>query len=262
MRRSRTMILTDPNYHSIEANKAYWSVSQFKEFDKCEAAGLASARGEYVRDETDALLMGKYVDAYFSGQSEDFFKQYGDVMYKRDGSLYAKYERCNTMIDAVERQPKMLEFLEGEKQKIFTADLFGVPWKVKLDVLGNGRIVDFKTTKDFNRVYKDGFGYVSWVEAWGYDIQGAIYQKVVELNTGKRLPFYLAAVTKEAVPDVGLFEIPQYVLDTAIKVVESKIDRFDLVKMGEIEANRCGTCTYCKQTKILTAPSVYEPEEE
>ena len=255
------MILTDPNYHSVEANKAYWSVSQFKEFDKCEAAGLASSRGEYVREETDALLMGKYVDAYFSGQSEDFFKQYGDIMYKRDGTLYAKYERCNTMIDAVERQPKMLEFLEGEKQKILMADLFGVPWKVKLDVLGNGRIVDFKTTKDFNRVYKDGFGYVSWVEAWGYDIQGAIYQKVVELNTGKRLPFYLAAVTKEPVPDVALIEIPQYALDTAIKVVESKIDRFDLVKIGEISPNRCETCTYCRQTKILTAPSIYEPEE-
>ena len=255
------MTLTERNYFSPEANMTYWSVSQFKEFDKCEAAGLASARGEYVRDETDALLMGKYVDAYFSGQSEDFFKQYGDVMYKRDGSLYAKYERCNTMIDAVERQPKMLEFLEGEKQKIFTAELFGVPWKVKLDVLGSDRIVDFKTIKDFAPVYKEGFGRLSWVEYWGYDIQGAIYQKVVELNTGKRLPFYLAAVTKETVPDVGLFEIPQYMLDTALNVVEAKIDRFDLVKMGEIEANRCGTCTFCKQTKVITAPSVFEPEE-
>lgn len=255
------MTLTERNYFSPEANMTYWSVSQFKEFDKCEAAGLASARGEYVRDETDALLMGKYVDAYFSGESEEFFKQYGDVMYKRDGSLYAKYERCNTMIDAVERQPKMLEFLEGEKQKIFTAELFGVPWKVKLDVLGSDRIVDFKTIKDFAPVYKEGFGRLSWVEYWGYDIQGAIYQKVVELNTGKRLPFYLAAVTKETVSDVGLFEIPRYMLDTALKVVEAKIDRFDLVKMGEIEANRCETCTFCKQTKVITAPSVFEPEE-
>lgn len=255
------MTLTERNYFSPEANMTYWSVSQFKEFDKCEAAGLASARGEYVRDESDAILMGKYVDAYFSGQSEEFFKQYGDVMYKRDGSLYAKYERCNTMIDAVERQPKMLEFLKGEKQKIFTAELFGVPWKVKLDVLGDDRIVDFKTIKDFAPVYKEGFGRLSWVECWGYDIQGAIYQKVIEMNTGKRLPFYLAAVTKETVPDVGLFEIPQYMLDTALKVVEAKIDRFDLVKMGEIEANRCGTCTFCKQTKVITAPSVFEPEE-
>ena len=53
----------------------------------------------------------------------------------------------------------------------------------------------------------------------------------------------------------------QYVLDTALKVVEAKIDRFDLVKMGEIPPERCGTCEYCKQTKILTAPRVYEPEE-
>ena len=254
------MTLTSSNYHTPEANTAFWSVSLFKAFDKCEAAGLASARGEYVRDESDAILMGKYVDAYFSGQSEEFFKQYGDVMYKRDGSLYAKYERCNTMIDAVERQPKMLEFLKGEKQKIFTAELFGVPWKVKLDVLGDDRIVDFKTIKDFAPVYKEGFGRLSWVEYWGYDIQGAIYQKVVEMNTGKRLPFYLAAVTKETVPDVGLFEIPQHMLDTALKVVEAKIDRFDLVKMGEIEANRCERCEWCKNTKVLIAPMIYESE--
>jgi MinD superfamily P-loop ATPase len=44
-------------------------------------------------------------------------------------------------------------------------------------------------------------------------------------------------------------------------VVEAKIDKFDLVKMGEIEPERCGKCEYCKQTKRLTAPSVFEPEE-
>ena len=76
------------------------------------------------------------------------------------------------------------------------------------------------------------------------------------------LPFYIAAVTKEPVPDVDVIQLPQSVLDTALKVVEAKIDRFDLVKLGEIPPERCGHCEYCKQTKILTAPSVYEPEEQ
>lgn len=254
------MTLTSSNYYSLEANVAHWSVSQYKAFDKCEAAGLAQVRGEYVREETDALLMGKYVDAYFSGESEDFFREYGDIMYKRDGTLYAKYERCNTAIDAVERQPKMLEFLEGDKQVIMTADLFGVSWKIKMDVFNGERIVDFKCMKDFAPIYVEGSGRVSWVEAWGYDIQGAIYQKVVELNTGKRVPFYLDAVTKEPVPDVALIQIPQYTLDTALKIVEAKIDRFDLVKLGEIEPKRCGKCEWCKQSKILTAPTIYESE--
>ena len=49
----------------------------------------------------------------------------------------------------------------------------------------------------------------NFVEAWGYDIQAAIYQAV----EGNRLPFFIAAVTKETVPDKALLEIPQEVID-------------------------------------------------
>ena len=64
------MLLNKENYFSKEANAEYWSVSQFKAFNRCEAAGLAEARGIYEREETDALLIGSYVDAYFSGELE------------------------------------------------------------------------------------------------------------------------------------------------------------------------------------------------
>lgn len=256
------MILTSTNYYSPESNAAHWSVSLFKAFDKCEASGLAQVKGEYEREQTDALLFGSYVDAYFSDELDEFIKYNGDKMFTRSGNLYAKFERANEIIDVVKAQPLMMEFLKGEKQVIMTADLFGVSWKIKMDVYQPGkRIVDFKTVKDFKPIYKEGFGYMDWISYWGYDIQGAIYQKVVELNTGEKLPFYLNAVTKEPVPDKDVIQIPQHVLDTALKIVEAKIDRFDLVKMGEIEPERCEKCEYCKQTKRLTAPSVFEPVE-
>ena len=256
------MALTSGNYHSKEANKEYWSASLFKAFDRCEASGLAQVNGLYERPETDALLIGSYVDAYFAGEMDEFVGAHADVMYTRKGELYTKYQHANDIIETVLGQPLMLEYLKGEHQSIFTADLFGVPWKIKTDVYVPGkRIVDLKCVKDFKPIYQDGFGYRSWIEYWGYDIQGAIYQKVVEAVTGEQLPFYIAAVTKEPVPDVDVIQIPQSLLYTALKVVEAKIDRFDLVKMGEIPPERCGTCEYCKQTKILTAPSVYEPEE-
>ena len=41
------MKLTNDNYFSPEAALEYWSVSQFKAFNKCEACGLAEARGEF-----------------------------------------------------------------------------------------------------------------------------------------------------------------------------------------------------------------------
>lgn len=256
------MILTSGNYFSPEANTEYWSVSLFKAFDKCESSGLAQVRGEYEREQTDALLIGSYVDAYFSGDLDGFIKRDGDKMFKKNGELYAKFEHANEIIDTVEAQPLMVEFLKGEKQVIRTAELFGVPWKIKMDVFNGERMVDLKCVKDFEPMYKDGFGRVSWIEYWGYDIQGAVYQKIEQLSSGrdKPLPFYIVAVTKEKVPDVAVIEIPQSVLDTALKIVEAKIDRFDLVKLGDIEPDRCGKCEYCKKTKRLTAPSVFEPE--
>ena len=252
--------LTTGNYFSTESNKAYWSVSQFKAFDKCEACGLAMARGQYEREETDSLLIGSYVDAYFSGTMDEFVGEHSEQMFTKKGTLYAKFETANKCINAVECQPLMLEYLTGEKQVIMTAELFDVPWKIKMDVYNGDRIVDLKCVKDFEPMYKDGAGRVSWIEYWGYDIQGAIYQKVVELNTGRKLPFYIVAVTKEKVPDVAVVEIPQHVLDSALKIVEAKIDRFDLIKNGDIDADGCGRCEYCKSVKVLTAPSIYETE--
>ena len=262
------MTLTSSNYYTPEANRAYWSVSMFHAFDRCEASGLALVRGQYEREETDALLIGSYVDAYFTGDLDEFVGRHADVMFKKNGELYAKYDHANTLINTIECQPLMMEFLNGQKQVIRTGRLFDVDWKIKMDVFdpvgtdtAPARIVDLKCVKDFEPMYKEGFGKVSWLEYWGYDIQGAVYQKVVELNTGKRLPFYIVAVTKEKVPDVAVIEIPQPVLDTALKVVEAKIDRFDLIKTGDIDPEGCGKCEFCKQTKILTAPSVFEPEE-
>ena len=257
------MELTNKDYFSKEATAAFWSVSQFKAFDKCEAAGMAEAMGKYQREETDALLIGSYVDAYFAGTMDEFIEDHRDqIISKRGGGLLAKYQHANYMIEAVKRQPLMVNYLTGEKQQIMTAGLFGVDWKIKMDVyIPDLRIVDLKTVKDFGEIWDPAYGRRSWIEAWGYDIQGAVYQKVVEINTGKKLPFYIAAVTKERVPDVAVIEIPQHVLDAALAMVEAKIDRFDLIKNGDVVPIRCESCDYCKKTKLLANPEVYEIEE-
>ena len=253
------------NYYSAEANKDYWSVSMFKAFDQCEAAGLAMARGEYEREQTTALLVGSYVDARFTGDKGALgrFALEHPEIFKKDGSLKAEFRQAETMIEAVKAQPLMMDYLTGENQVIMSAELFDVPWKIKIDVHGGNRIVDLKTVKDFEPLYKEGFGKLNWIEYWGYDIQGAIYQRIEQLYSGRTepLPFYIVAVTKEKVPDVAVIQIPQYALDTALKVVEAKIDRFDLVKHGEIEPERCEVCDYCKKTKRLKEPSIYEIEE-
>lgn len=257
------MKLTNNNYFSQDAAREYWSVSQFKAFNKCEAAGLAEARGEYQREETDALLIGSYVDAYFSGTQDEFIKVHGDKMFKKNGELLAKFSHANDIIDRVEADPLMMEYLTGEKQTVMAAEILGVPWKAKFDVYDETKIVDLKCVKDFEDIFDKGYGWRSWVEYWGYDIQGAIYQKIEQILTGRKtpLPFYIAAVTKERVPDIKLLQIPQHVLDAAYNMVEAKIERFDLIKSGDVEPLRCEKCDYCKTTKVLTAPEIYEIRE-
>lgn len=258
------MILTNDNYYTPEANRSYWSASQFKSFNKCEACGLAEARGEWIREETDALLIGSYVDAFFTDDFLEWLKKNESQIYsKRGGGKLAKFAQADAIIERVRRDPLMMEYLTGEHQTIMSADLFGVPWKIKMDVCNGERIVDLKVVKDFEDIYDKGYGWRSWVEYWGYDIQGAIYQKVEQIASGRSrpLPFYLVAVTKEKDPDIKVLQIPQHILDGALQLVEAKIERFDLIKSGDVEPIRCERCAYCKQTKRLTAPEIYEIKE-
>lgn len=258
--------LTEDNYFSIEAGRKYWSNSQFKAFNKCEAAGLAEVAGDYTKEKTEALLIGSYVDAYFSGggEFEKFQETEGASMFKKNGELYAKFEHANELIRAIENQPLMMQYLKGDRQKIMTGELFGVPWKIKMDVYKKDEcIVDLKTVKDFEDVWDPGYGYRPWLEYWGYDIQGFIYTRIEQAVTGRAdpLPFYIVAVTKEKTPDVKIIHVPDHILQAAGGLVEAKIDRFDLIKKGEVEPIRCECCDYCKSTKVLTAVEEYEIKE-
>lgn len=257
------MQLTNENYFSLEANRAFWSVSQLKAFNRCEACGLAEARGEYQREETTALLMGSYVDAILTGDPEEFCLVHSEMFNSRTGALKADYRHAIEMAQRVKADPLMMEYLTGEYQQVRTGELFGVDWKIKIDVLHPDKIVDLKTVKDFSDIYDPGYGWRSWIEYWGYDIQGAIYQRIEQIASGRPepLPFYLVAVTKEKTPDIKIIQIPQHILDAAAGLVEAKIDRFDLIKTGEVEPIRCERCDWCKQTKRLTMPEVYEIKE-
>jgi hypothetical protein len=105
--------------------------------------------------------------------------------------------------------------------------------------------------KDFAPIYKPEKGRLNWVEAWEYDLQGAVYQEIVRQNTGKLLPFYIAGITKEKEPDLAIIEVPQSYLDVCLEVFKQNIMHFDAIKNGIIEPERCEHCNHCKATKVL-----------
>lgn len=251
------MKLTAQNYYSKEANKSYWSVSQFKAFQTCSAAAMAELDGKYERPTSEALLQGSYVDAHFSGELAEFLEEHPEILNKRTGELKAAYIKSRAAIERAEADPLFIQYMGGDVQKILTGELFGVEWKIKVDSLHDDKIVDLKYMRDMGTVYMDGER-KSFVQAYGYDLQGYIYQQIVEQNTGKHLPFYLAVITKEDPANIELIHISDKFLNVNKGMVEHYLPIFDAIKRGEVEPERCGSCPYCRQSKQLTGPIEFE----
>lgn len=243
----KLMKLTDDNYYSEKANNQYFSVSQFKDFMNCEAQAMAKLKGEYKPEITKPLLVGSYVDRYFEGTLKQFTEENPEI-FTAKGELKSEFKQAEQIIKKIENDKLFMQFLSGEKQRIFTFKMFGVWWKIKLDsYIPNVCITDLKVVKDFSSLVK-----------FRYDIQGAVYQKGVEICTGEKLPFYLAAATKEKVIDLDIFQIQQSDLDTALEDVELMIDRFIQVKKGKAEPIQCGQCEYCKSIKKASIRNLKE----
>ena len=255
------MVLTADNYYSAEANRRYMSVSQFKDFNgtygkiACEFEAMEKLAGRWKPEPSTALLVGSYVDSYVEGTLDDFKIRNAEI-FTQKGELKAPYKKAEEIIARIERDKYFMKYLSGEKQTIMTAELFGCYWKIKMDSYLPGKaIVDLKVMASITDLkWVKDIGYLDFVRYWGYDLQGAIYQKIVEINTGKKLPFFIAAVTKEVEPDIRIIQITQNYLDEALTVIESNIRRVLSVKNGEVEPDRCDLCDCCKHNRVLKAP--------
>ena len=249
------MQLTPENYYSQEANEAYMSASFVKGMRRCEAATMAEMRGEWKRPDSTALLQGQFVDECLTGDFGSWVLKHPEIS-KRDGNLKAEFLKCQEMVSRARRDDLFMSFMEGEHQAILTANLFGVPFKAKFDVLGADRIVDLKTVRDLRSQYLPGQGRVDFATAWDWPLQMAIYQKIYEKNEGIRLPCYLAVITKENPPDIRIVQIEQERMDAEIAWLEQMLPRFEAVKGGAIDPERCEACEWCRQSRILMGPEL------
>lgn len=257
------MVLTAENYYSDEANYEYMSASQYKSFVGtygkmgCEAAALAAIKGEYREPTSNTMLIGSYVDAYFSGGNElEKFQKTHPEIYRNDGDLRAEYRHAEYMIARATRDPLFMQYMSGEPQVIMTGEMFGTKWKIRMDSYHPGvAIVDLKCMQSLTKMkWVKNLGYTEFVRYWGYDIQGAIYREIVYQNTGQLLPFYIAGISKEEEPDIRLIRVKDVYLKEALAAVERNMPRILSLKNGDAEPDRCDCCAYCRKTKVLTAP--------
>ncbi len=266
---SRLPKVTAANYFTPKIEMAYMGHTQYLEFKKCEAAALAMCRGDYIRPVTTALLVGAYVDAYFEGTVDRFIAEHPEIV-KRDGTLKAEYEMANSIIKRMERDELFSLLMSGQKQVVRTGKIAGVPFKIKIDSLldanivskivakfpqtrnwfgfGDGAIVDGKVMRDIFPLWsEEEHRKVPFVEAYGYDFQGAIYQAV----EGHLLPFILTVATKEATPKLAAIGVSDQDLRAKLAEVEDDVIRFHKIKRGRIKPRSCGKCDWCRMHEKL-----------
>ena len=276
------MKFSNKNYYSAKANEAFMSVSQFKSFNRCEAAALAELRGEYERPKSKALLLGSFVDEMLTGTKKSRIKfiienraeifqkssklgkctdeelavllnDYSFNIFDSDNKPYAEIVQALETIEKIKKQRLMMQHFKSKHQVIMTGEIAGVPFKIKMDNYKPGEyIADMK----YMASLRSPNMFEPMVKYWGYDIQGAVYQQIVFENTGKRLPFYLDIATKETPSHLAIAEIKQYDLDEALEKVKALAPRYQGIKNGYIEPQRCGEydCSYCTETNIITEP--------
>ena len=277
------MKLTNKNYYGGKANQEYFSVSQFKDFAKCEAMAMAKLKGEYEQPKSSALFLGSFVDEMLTGTKKsqvkfivenfenifqkssryikiperdrlDFVRGEFDELFKAEnGKPYAEIVQALETIERIKKQPLMMEHFKSKHQVIMTGEIAGVPFKIKMD---NYKPGEFISDGKYMSSLRSPNLFEPMVKYWGYDIQGAVYQEIVYQNTGKRLPFYLDIGTKEKPAHLAVAKIDQADLDEALETVIRKVPRYQAIKKGEIEPERCEEydCNYCTETMIITEP--------
>lgn len=272
-------ILTKDNYYTEEANNHYVSIHTFIDFmgsiglKGCEARGRARLDGKFDDKDTKAMMVGSYVDSYFEGTLEEFKKNHYNELYTKQKELKAEFKQADEMIKRAEADEYFMRFLKGQKQVVMTGYFAGLWWKIRIDNLmidKNGKplaIVDVKTTgKGLNQSwFVEDYGRVGFVEYFGYDYQLALYQEIVRINTGLKLPTYLAVITKEKEPDIAIIGLQEasggnMLLDNALNQIENNADTLKSILTGEIEPMRCNRadCMYCRSTKQLSKPIFYQ----
>ena len=220
---------------------------------------MAQLRGEYTPPQSTALLMGGFVDAAFSNELVSFGRAHPELFNSRTGELKAEFRQAERMLERARRDSVFMSYLTGQRQKILTGEIEGLPFKCRLDFYKRGeRIVDLKTVRDMRPVYAPERGLISFAEYWDWPLQMAIYREI----EGNNLPCFLAVITKEDPPDIAVIELPSETLDAELALLHEQLPYFDEVRQGFIEPKRCGKCAYCRGTKELLGPVPLSDFEE
>lgn len=269
--RVKAMKLTEENYYSSEASQHYMSVSLFKSFMQCEAAALATVKGEWKQEETTALLVGNYVHSYFESEEahQKFIENKGSSLMTKPnkkepyGHLRSEFKTADTMIQALKQQPRFVGLYKpGRKEVIVTGNIYGYPWKGKIDSLSleNLYFCDLKTVDDFHKGHwqKKSRQYENFIADRGYFMQMAVYVELIKQTFDVECQPFMFAVSKQDPPDKEAIKFTSdealMRMEDSMRMIEENQEHIQSIIRGEEEPVRCNRCAYCRATKMIDLP--------
>lgn len=244
------MEMNNENYFSKKNQIKYTGSSQIKDFLQCEACALAKINEEWKEEKSKAMLVSSYIDAAISDELVEFEQENLDIFTKQ-GDLKAAYKLAENVLNQMEQDEMFMRYLNGEHQVIMTGEINNVPVKIKIDSYFPEKvIVDLKCMANFDLIWNEATHQKeNFVDYYDYLTQAALYQEIVRQNTGERLPFIIAATTKQKYSQRALLQIPQEKMDLRLEFLMEYLPHLQEVKQGKIKPTSCGKCDYCISKK-------------
>lgn len=285
------MELNKKNYFDLSNENRYLGSSSIKAYDLysggCPAKKTAQLKNEWQDKPNPAFLLGNFLHSWSSGDLQEFISNTPEL-FKKDGTLLAKYALGDTMIEIFKTDPALIEMRKGEKEKIYVGKICGVEFKIQVDILNvkECRFCDIKTTKSmYERYYnKETKKYdMSFIQKYDYPLQFSIYAEILRQNYKKILEeslkvyaekelekfiklmndeeyfeCYILVVDKQEIPDrnVIFMDINSFIKEK-LEEIELKLPRIMAVRNGDVEPERCEKCEFCRSSKVITKPIHY-----
>ncbi len=244
------MKLDNKNYFSKEARSIYTGSSEIKAFLKCEACALAELNGEWEEEKSKSMLVSSYIDAAISDELVEFEQQNPEI-FTKSGDLKADYRLAEDVFNQMQKDEMFMKYLNGENQKIMTGEISGVPIKIKIDSYHKDKcIVDLKCMANFDLIWNEATHQKeNFIDYYDYILQGALYQEIVRQNTGRQLPFIIAAATKQKYSERVLLQIPQEKMNLKLDFLMQYLPHLQNLKQGQENPTNCEKCNYCISKK-------------
>jgi hypothetical protein len=184
------LLKDDTNYYG-PMGKAYLSNSDIgallsnpKNFGKSRPDNKSFAEGRYFHQlltEPDKAKVVHVVDA--SSRNTNLYKDYCKTQGLDFALLKSEVETVEALASTMKANIDFYDaiYRPGNQYEVpAIANIFGVEWKGKTDILCDDMLIDLKTTSDINKFRYSAYSY-------NYDSQAYIYQMLF----GKPLVFYV-----------------------------------------------------------------------